>query len=184
MQARQIQTHAGALARQAEQADVAARLLGKTVNHRQAEPGALADRLGGEERVERLGQDFGCHAGAVVADGDHQVIAGLDRLQGVDVAAVEVDVGRFNPQFPAIGHGIPGVDDQVEQGVFQLTDIGADRPDVFGQLQLEFDMVALGPAQQIFQGMDQLVGIQRPAIQRLTPGERQQAMGQRGSAVG
>ncbi|VVN77193.1 hypothetical protein PS685_05357 [Pseudomonas fluorescens] len=144
---------------------MAAGLLGETVDHRQPETGALADGLGGEKRIESLGQDRRRHAGTVVADGDHQVVPGLDRLQGGDVAAVEVHVGGFDQQLAAIGHRVPGVDHQVEQGVFQLTDVGADRPDFLGQLQFQLDMVAFGAAEQVFQGMDQLIGIERFAVQ-------------------
>jgi hypothetical protein len=102
----------------------------------------------GSKALERTD---GRHARAVVADGEHQVIAGLDRFQRGDVAAIEVHVGGFDQQLAAIRHRVPGVDDQVEQGVFQLADVGADRPYILGQTQFEFDRIALGPADQVFQ---------------------------------
>jgi hypothetical protein len=55
---------------------------------------------------------------------------------------------------------------------------------IVGQAQLELDRVALGAAEQVFQRMNQFVDVQGLAIQRLPPGERQQAMGQGGRAVG
>ena len=55
--------------------DRAAMLLGDdVVADREAEPGALAGRLGREERLEQLVPDLGRDAGAVVAHPD------LDRL--------------------------------------------------------------------------------------------------------
>ncbi len=45
------------------------------VAHRQAKPGALARRLGGEERIEHLLLHLGRNAGAVVADADFDVVA-------------------------------------------------------------------------------------------------------------
>ena len=47
-------------------------LLGEPIDHRQAEPGALADRLGGEERIERLLQDVGRHANAAIVHRDRR----------------------------------------------------------------------------------------------------------------
>ena len=61
-------------------------LLGKPVNHAQAETGALAHILGGEERFEGAAGDLGRHAGAGIGHGDHDVIAG-PRL------AVDVHIG-------------------------------------------------------------------------------------------
>jgi hypothetical protein len=39
--------------------DIAARLLCEAIDHRQAEARALADFLGGEERIEHLGDRLG-----------------------------------------------------------------------------------------------------------------------------
>ncbi len=65
---RQVQTHFGALAGLAGDLHVAAGLAGETVDHRQAEAGALADGLGSEEGFEDAGQHFGVHAAAAVRD--------------------------------------------------------------------------------------------------------------------
>ena len=58
--------------------DVAARLLDEAVDHAQPEAGALAGRLGGEERLERALDHLRAHAGAGVADRDHDVLPGRD----------------------------------------------------------------------------------------------------------
>ena len=58
----------GAAVRQAVGADVAAVLLDDLVADRQAEPRALPDRLGGEERVEDASDDIARDARAGVAD--------------------------------------------------------------------------------------------------------------------
>ena len=51
-------------------------LLGHAVHHRQSQPGAFADTLGGEERFGGFRQCVGVHAFAMVADRQAQVIAG------------------------------------------------------------------------------------------------------------
>jgi hypothetical protein len=51
-------------------------LAGEAIDHRQAEPGALADRLGGEERIEGARHHIGRHAGAGVANAQRHILAG------------------------------------------------------------------------------------------------------------
>jgi hypothetical protein len=55
---------------------MAAGLLDEAVHHRQAQPGAAADLLGGEERLEHARQRGRIHAVAVVAHPQHHVLAG------------------------------------------------------------------------------------------------------------
>ena len=59
---------------------IAAGLLDDAIDHRQAEAGALADLLGGEERLENLVAHVGGNAVAVVLDLDQHVIGGDQRL--------------------------------------------------------------------------------------------------------
>src|SRR4051812_15830203 len=66
-QPRQVKLHRGAPARLAVDLDVAARLLDEAVDLREAEPGALADPLGREERLERAVDDALRHTGSGVA---------------------------------------------------------------------------------------------------------------------
>ena len=56
--------------------DVAAGLLDDAVDGGEAEPGAAADLLGGEERLEDLLHHLGRHAGAGVAHLDQHIFAG------------------------------------------------------------------------------------------------------------
>ena len=65
-----------ALADLAVDVDRAARLAREAVDHRQAEAGALADVLGGEEGLGHLLQYLGRDAAAVVLDGEHDIVAG------------------------------------------------------------------------------------------------------------
>ena len=60
--------------------DEAAGLLDDAVDRREAEPGALADILGGEERLENLVDDVRRDAGAGVRELDQHVVAGRHRL--------------------------------------------------------------------------------------------------------
>ena len=76
--ARQIDRHGRALADLALDADFAVRLVGEAEDLAEAEAGALADRLGGEEGLERALAHFGGHAAAGVGDRDADIFAGAD----------------------------------------------------------------------------------------------------------
>ena len=51
-------------------AKMAAGLLGEAINHRESQAGTLADRLGREERIDRLRHNFGRHARTRVGNPD------------------------------------------------------------------------------------------------------------------
>jgi hypothetical protein len=55
--------------------DIAAHALDDVVADRQAEAGALAGRLGGEERLEQARQDLGGNAWPIILDGQHRAPA-------------------------------------------------------------------------------------------------------------
>ena len=59
---------------------MARRLAHEAIDLAEAEPGALAGRLGGEERLESALQRVLLMPAAGVGDRDHDVLAGLHRL--------------------------------------------------------------------------------------------------------
>ena len=67
----------GSLAEFAFDLDRSAGLVREAMDLRQAEAGALADRLGREERIEDLAQDVGSDAGAGIRDADGDIVAGV-----------------------------------------------------------------------------------------------------------
>ena len=78
LDARQIDLERGAAAHFAVDVDVAAGLLDDAVDGGQAQAGALARPLGGEERLEDLRLRGRVHAAAGVAHRQHHVAAGLN----------------------------------------------------------------------------------------------------------
>ena len=111
-------------ARLARQLQRAARLHRETVHHRQAEAGALAGPLGGEERIGRARQCRLIHAGAGVGDGQHDIVAAgatcSRKPMKLAVAAPPRGVAGGDAQPAAIRHGVARVGRQVEQRQFQL----------------------------------------------------------------
>jgi hypothetical protein len=84
---RQIDPHGRAHADIAFDMHAPARLLDKSVQHGQAEPGPLALRFGGEEGLERSGRYLGRHTTAAVAHAER------DRVRGDAVSRL----GRDTP---------------------------------------------------------------------------------------
>src|SRR5262249_61271684 len=81
--ARQIQRDARTVRHSARYHHRASRLPGEAIDHAEAEPAALAELLGGEERFERAARDFGRHAGAHVRHRDRHVITWDDAFVAV-----------------------------------------------------------------------------------------------------
>ena len=91
----------------------------------QAQPGALAELLGGEERVEDAAR--GCPAGCrcrcrSTVSADVAPRPGLRRAAGV--ASSSVTFSARERQRAAVGHGVAGVDAQVHQHLVQLGRVG------------------------------------------------------------
>ncbi len=107
-------------------------------------------RLGGKERLEDPLQHRRRHAGPRVADRQAHIFAG-----GNPVAAAifgrQRDVFTGDADHPLALHRIPGVDRQVEHGVFQLIAIDMDAPRVLRQLHINLDGFPQGPLQQLTQ---------------------------------
>ncbi len=90
------------------------RLLAEAVNHRKSQAGALADGLGGEERVKRPTDDGFRHATAIVTDAQHNIVTWQQVLVGVGERSVQPLIGGLDHQRTAIRHGIAGIEYQIE----------------------------------------------------------------------
>ena len=100
--ARQIDLERGALADLALHRDEAAGLLDDAVDGRKTKARAVADRLGGEERLENLGLVFRRDADAGVGDFDQHIVAGrhqsgADRARAGEQVAFEVRMVTVPP---------------------------------------------------------------------------------------
>ena len=84
---------------------IAARLAGKTIDHRQPQPRALANRLGSKERIEHLLQRRFGNTGAFVADFDADRILVTRQRNGrtLRIDAPGADGRRLAKQPPGRG---------------------------------------------------------------------------------
>ena len=175
---RQIQPNRGALARFAVDGDMAVGLLDQPVDHAESQTAALAGFLGGEERLESAFQRLGRHAHAGVADRQYDIRPGPHLGLRRGVILFDQDVGGFQRKSAALGHGVAGVDHQVEQGVLELGRIDQRLLQIVGQRRLDPDVGAQGAPHQLQHPQHQLVQVGRLRQQGLAARERQQPLGQ------
>src|SRR5260364_70416 len=103
------------------------RLLGEAVDLAEAEPGAAPDLFGREEGIEDPIQDVRCYSDAGVTNFDPHEFAG----QTTFATAVQSRIASEDRHGPALRHGIPRVDDRVEDGKLELRLVRHHRPEVF-----------------------------------------------------
>lgn len=68
------------------------------------------------------------HARAGIGDAQHHILADGDLVMLGSIAFVEMRVVGFQCQLAAIGHGVTGIDAQVQDGVFELSGVDKGRP--------------------------------------------------------
>ena len=98
--------------------------------------------------------------GAVVGDGQQDVVARLhvDVMHGV--LGVEVDVRRFDRQAAARYHGVARVDGQVDDDLLDLSRIEADGGEVLRADRREHDVFADQARDHLFHAMNDIVQIE------------------------
>jgi hypothetical protein len=134
----------------------------------QAQPGALADRLGGEERLPDLFAHLQRNAGPVVGHLDQRHLA---RARGGVGIAQLPRLGARQPRradldHPAAlrAHRVARIDRQVHDGVFQRRLVGPHQRQVAAVIGLQLDVLAQEPPQQDLGFADQLAQLQRLAL--------------------
>jgi hypothetical protein len=147
-----VHGEAGALAGLAGDADVAAVALDDGVADRQAEAGAGA-LLGGEEGVEDARQVFGGDALAGVADGD----------LGAHAAAFLQPVAARQGEPAAVGHGLEGIHDEVDEHLLQLAQVHLDAA-AGAVVDAHLDLAALEVVARQHQAVGEGLGGSTPSV--------------------
>ena len=176
---RQIDLEARAPPRLRIDGDVTAALFHDAVHRSEPEPRTLADFLGGKERLEQMGADAGFHARASIGDGEHRVGSRNRAEMRLRERLVQVDVGRFDGQLPAVGHCVACVHREVHDHLLDLIRIRADASQIVCGHRHERDMLAdEAPQHLVHLGHDD-VEVEHFGLQHLAPAVRQQLTGQR-----
>ena len=169
--ARQIDRDLGAVADLARDLHRAAGAMRQAVDLGQAETGALVRSLGGEERFDHARQEIGRNAAAGIGDGERDIVAGgaVRRVVGG-----QRNILRRNRYASAIGHGIAGIDREIDQRQFELGFVDADRPRRGGNIDQEFDIDMHGAGQHVANGGNRSGEADHGRVQRQRARERQQ----------
>ncbi len=133
--------------------------------------------LGGEKRLEDAIQRIFCHAAAGVADADHGVTAGKDPGFFIGVGIIQFNSLRFNRQYAAVRHGVPGVDRQIHQHLLQLGRTRLHHKRFGAQHRIQLNVFTDHPAHQLFKPGDDIIDIHNLHFKDLLAAECQKLPG-------
>src|SRR6266446_6838046 len=135
----EVELDARAMSRLAVDLDVSAALPDEAVDHAEAEPGSLAFRLRGEERVEGAGDDIRRHARPRIAKRDEDILPGAHLGMSRRVGLVEHDIGELDRQLATVAHRRGGIERQVEDDRFELDRVEVGAPQAAAADELDLD---------------------------------------------
>ena len=161
--------------------DPAIGLLDDAIDGRQPQPRALADRLGGEEGFENLGEGLGGNARAIVGHFNQGAAlrrrggeAQLDRFGLGQTAGGDSHLALAPVKSAMTAKRVAGVDGQIHHRRLQLALVGADHGQVAAIIGDKADILAQEAAQQHLEFADQFSQIQLLALDGLLARKGQQ----------
>ena len=119
------------------------------------------------------------HALAGIGDRQADIVAGQKRQA---VAGRHHLVAGADADAAALGHGIAGIDAEIEQRQLELVLVGHHRGQAGGEIRFDLRARSERACQQVGHAGDQLGQLQRLDIELLAAGEGQHALGQGGAA--
>ena len=171
----------------------AVRLLDDSVHSGKPEPGPLPLLLGREERLEYLVEMLFRDPAAGVLDDHDRVIVGWHDIDAhlAHVAGGNPACGQGQAALPVllaplrrIGlHRIAGIYSQVDDNLFELLGIGANRTELPIVANRELDLLAHEPLQKLAHFTDHVGQLQNYGAQRLLAAEGEQLPGEAGRPV-
>src|SRR3982751_762049 len=162
----QQQFGSGARAELASQAEGAVRLLGKAIDHAEAEAAAFPRFLGREKRLHDLLEVIGCDPCPVVGHAELQIAAGwkLGPVPGCEFFVLHRDGQR-----PACGHRISRIDDEIDERELQLRLVGKGVPEILAVQPLDIDKAAERMSEEVANGVLQFRKIDNLRLELLPP---------------
>ena len=138
--------------------------MGKAVDLGQPKPGAFAERLGREERLEDSRQHVGRNTDTRIRHCEGNEVA----FQLIDpVAFLQGDVSRRQRNEASAWHGIAGIDRDVHQCELELGNVYLDRPDIRCNIAFELDVSAQRADQHFMHGLNPLLEVGDHRVERL-----------------
>src|SRR5207244_12465006 len=104
---------------------------------------------------------------------EYGVSPGLEDLMLAFIGVVHLYVVGFNCQSTSLRLGIPGVYNQVQKHVLDLSGVGLYSPERRIQRNLELDVFADEPTKQCLSPLDNFLEIQHSRLKHLLPAKRE-----------
>ena len=148
---RQEDLECGAAPDLGDRVDEPPELLHDAIAGRQTQPGALAFRLGGEERLEDLLEDFRRNAAAVINDFNQHIVAVSDVNETILARRSSIRPRGPDQQAPAtalLDHGVARIGAKIGHHRFQLALVGANARQVAAVDDVQLDALIDDVAQQ------------------------------------
>jgi hypothetical protein len=120
----------------------------------------------------------GRHALPTVAHTQSDISSGDVRRASEDRIGLDDDIGGVNAQGAAVGHGVAGVDGQVDQDLLDLARVGEDRQRIVTQRSAQLDICAKGSAEKVLDPAYPVVEVEHLGADNLSSGEGQKLVGQ------
>ncbi len=115
---------------------------------------------------------------------DQHVVGGRDARVLEARAFGRRDVAGAQRDLAAVGHGVARVDDEIDDHLLELVEVGLDQPQVAAVDDVELDLLADQAAQQHLQFRQHVAELQRLRPQRLPAREGEQLPHQTRRAIG
>ena len=172
----------GSFAEGAFGGDVSVALLYDAVDGGESEAGAVLPVPGGVEGFEHACEGGFVHAGAGVAHDEGDVAAGGDFVRAGGARLSEVGVGGGEGEFSAFGHGLAGVDGEVDDDLLDLDGIGVDGAQFIGGAEVEADILAEETGQDPDHVFEEEVEVEVSGLKYAAAAEGEQLRGEGGGA--
>ena len=114
---------------------------------------------------------------AGIAHRQHDVASGLDGLVVAGIVCVELRVGSFERELPAVRHGVAGIEGQVHDDLLDLPGIGLHRAEIACRYGQDFNVLSNQPAQQGIQIHHDVIQIDDARRKHLLAAEGEQLAG-------
>src|SRR5258706_4687686 len=92
------------------------------------------------------------------------------------VRRVNANVTALDRQRAAPGHGIAGVDREIEEDLVKFAGIGVDVPQRALDLRLDTDLLGQGGSEKLDRGGDDVIHVHHPRLEDLLPRRSQELL--------
>ena len=134
-------------------------MLDYAVSCGQPEAGAFALFFSREERLKNMGLQLGVHPTTCIRYLQHGIgtrnYVGMAKHRG----SIQFPVSGFDGQLAAIGHGVPRVDHQIENHLFDLAAVSFHRTIVGRKHELHLDIFTHQPTEHFLDILDDCIQV-------------------------